>query len=168
MKCLTPQEISEWIRQTGQVEDPHHATEDMPSLLHVQFYSPSEYSRIESFVTTFLTEIVLDGDLLFQVVDWYPFEDCKQFTTAALWQAFGEMRQMGEVTGCLIPSQHWARAIALFSIMTGFRWQCYLYGSRDQTILYNREGDILDAWTSSSEKMDSIHSLIQRYKFSLV
>ena len=62
MKSLTKLKVSEWIKQTQQIEDPHHNPELADRLLHAQFYAPKDYWTIKKFTSEFVDEIVVSGD----------------------------------------------------------------------------------------------------------
>jgi len=167
MKCLTKDEITHWLRKHGQIEEPHLQKPKMPSLFHAQFYPPKKFKGIENFTRNFLDEIVAEGDLLVQFAYWELFDGSTEFTLDSWWKSAAETRQLEEVPGCVMSFKDRDQAIALFSITTCFRWQTYIYSSHHQTILFNWEGDVYDAWTTSARKMKGIQKLIKLFKLKL-
>jgi hypothetical protein len=168
MKCLTKDEVSQWLNRTGQIEDPHQNPHEAISLLHAQFYAPKDYPVIEAFTSAFLENVVSEGDLLFQTTDFDLFRDGHKFTFEAFWNYAGESRPIYEAPGCKLPFEERERAVALFSFSVGFRWRSYLYGSHDCIALFNWEGDIFDVWTSSPEKMERTKMMVQGFEFAWV
>ena len=168
MKILSSENISKWLSNVGQIEDPHYAHEDDQPRFHIQFYAPKQHREIEFFVRRFLNEIVIEGDLLFQFIDWSPYDESVAFIIETVWDAIGNTRQIKEAPGCSFPWEERERAIALFSIATSFGWQCYIYSTQHQLILFNWEGEIFDAWTCSPEKLDQIRQLIGHLEFPIV
>ena len=169
MKLLTPEEVSKWIAEVGQVEDPHHAhLDDIQHLLHTQFTAPSEYRRIECFVRQYLTEVVGDGDLLVHLVADYPPSESDMFLIDSFLKAAGEKRDFWEVPGFLFAVEEKEHAIVPFTLMSCFGWQCNLHANHDQLTLFNWEGAIYDAWTTSAVKMKALQNIIQRFGFKPV
>jgi hypothetical protein len=81
---------------------------------------------------------------------------------------FDEVAKTGEAGGCLFAFEEKSKAIGLFSLFTSFRWQSYLYGEPDQTVLFNWEGDILDTWTSAGFRHKAIDELASLCKLQRV
>ncbi len=162
MKCLSIEEVSLWIRRTGQIENPY--TGEMQPEFCVQFHAPQNYPAKECFVRAFLNAVVCDGDVLVVVTDSEPSEECQRFIHEAVRTSVGENRTVAEAPGYVVLHSQWEQAIALFSLMSCFRWKCYLYGSTDQITLYNWEGEIFDAWTSSESKATEIRRIIRLFE----
>lgn len=163
MKCLTPEEISCWLRKHGQIEEPYRALSDDAPSFHAQCYAPEKFGAVECFVRTVFTEVILDGDVLIQISDWYPYENCSEFITNAIRSACGEKRPIDATPGHLASEDEREQAIALFTLAVGFRWQCYVYGTREKTVLFNWEGDIFDFWSDSEAKVLHFKRLMQNF-----
>jgi len=162
MKCLTSEEVSQWIRETKQIENPY--TGNSQPVFRIQFSAPEKYQAIECFLRCFLNEILLEGEMLIVVTDSEPSEQCQKFINEAVRHSFSEIRLVEEAPGYRAQYQEKEQAIALFSIMTCFGWKCYLYGSHDQIILYNWEGEIFDVWTSSEFKKNEVLRIIRSFE----
>lgn len=169
MKCLTPNEVSSWLAEKRQIEDPHHAhLDDIKHLLHSQFEAPTKYSVVEAFVRHFLNELVIEGDVLIQFVDSYPIHDHKRHVIESIRKMAGEDRHIEEAPGFLFCGEDRELANTLFSLMTCFQWQCNLYGDHDQLTMFNWEGEIFDVWTSSELKMKELKAIVQVFDFKPV
>jgi hypothetical protein len=169
MPALTEKEVGKWLVAHG-----HPPDEDDPiagtSESTTQFYAPREYSKIQAFVRCYLAEIVVDGDVLIVVEDAYSPSDCDPLILKAILEHFeGESYNFEELPTLCFPTfcvskKDWEKAIALFTLMTCFRWQCFLYGSANQLTLFNWEGDIFDFWTDSKEKKQAMKEMIRAFK----
>lgn len=111
----------------GQIEDPHCA-EDVPAYIqHIQFYVPQNYGRVESFVSRYIAEVIIKGDLVFQLADWSPWDEARVYVIKSLWPEFDETKNQGFGGGLLFSQTESSKALALFSLVTVFGWKCYLY-----------------------------------------
>lgn len=162
MKCLTPEEISDWIRNNGQIKDPY--TGHAEPVFRVQCTAPAYYFAIECFLNVLFDQVITGGDLLVQATDWEPTQDCRDFVFQALRHEIGENRPVADAPGFLATPAERQRAVALFAVMTCFKWKCYAYGSHDQITLYNWEGDIFDFWTDSEAKRDLFREIMGNFK----
>jgi hypothetical protein len=168
MEWLTPREATLWIRKHGQVEAPHHDSFMNPPEHHTQFYAPREYGETESFVRQFLEEIVVEGDVLIQLADSMPFTPAGEYFMGHLWKLEDGETCPSDGSGCVLHSDEFGAATGLFSLTSCLHWQAYLYGARDQIVLFNWEGAIWDTWTSSASKAQEILKLVEEYEFKFV
>ena len=168
MEWLAAREATLWLRKHGQVEAPHHASFMNPPEHHSQFYAPVKYSVIEAFVRIFTEEIIVDGEMLLQVADCSPFTPAEEYLMGCLWKFQAGESFPSAGSACLLGSDEKAAATGLFSITSCFRWKAYLYGPRDQIVLFNWEGDIWDTWTSSAKKAAEIARLVEGFEFKIV
>ena len=135
---------------------------------HTQFYAPTRYSVIEAFVRRFVTDMVGEGDILIQVVDWSPFTPAQEYLVGRLWSPEAAGSCPSDGSACHLNSNETAAATALFSLTSCFGFQSYLYGTRDQVVLFNWESEIWDTWTSSFSKAKDILQLIEQFQFEFV
>jgi len=161
MRCLTPQEISDWVRKVGQIEDPQHG-ESEPTF-RIVFNAPKNYPACECFVRCFVEQVVAGGELLVVVFDSEPSQPCQEFVCQAMRLAVGETRLIREAPGFQTNFEEREKAVALFTLMSCFRWKCFLYGDHDQITLYNWEGEIFDVWTCSEAKQKQVFEIIQNF-----
>jgi hypothetical protein len=168
MEWLIPREASLWIQKHHQIEAPHHASLMNPPEHHAQFYAPTKYSTIEAFVRGFVAEIIGEGDILLQIVDWSPFTPAEEYLIGRLWNPREAGSCPSDGSACQFNSNETAAATALFSLTSCFGFKSYLYGARDQIVLFNWESEIWDTWTSSSSKAKEILQLIVQFKFEFV
>ena len=163
MRFLTPEEVTMWLNEKGQIEDAYHAHEESVPPLHVQCEVPDRYRRIECFVRTVLSEVFLDGDLLVQITDWWPCEGCNEFIFEAMRRSCGETRPIETTPGYLVAETERERAVAIFTMATCFGWKCYIYGVRDRTVFFNWEGDIFDFWSDSEATVKSYFRIMEGF-----
>jgi len=161
MKTLTAEEVSTWLAKQGQVEDPFNGPVD--PRYRIAFNVTMDYSACDCFLRCFLDQIITRGDVLVVVDDAAPAEPSHDFISQALRSSVGEARAIEEVPGYLLTYEDREKAVALFALMSGFRWKCYLYGSYNQIALYNWEGDIFDAWTDSESILAQIRLQVRTF-----
>jgi hypothetical protein len=65
MKWLAPKEISEWLFNNGQIEDPYLG--DSEPRFRVQCNAPVRYSVLERLVGGILGQIITHGDLIVHI-----------------------------------------------------------------------------------------------------
>lgn len=167
MKVLNQQETTQWLERRGHVEDPHLNVDWVNALpenyFHMMRRAPIAYGSIESFTDQYLNEIVTDGDLLLQIVEWDVWCEPRGFIIKSLLPTFDETVPYRKMGGFLFKKSEWKNAIAIFSLTTSFMWKSYLYGEFDQAALYNWEGEIFDCWTSSSVKHQAVDRLFLQF-----
>lgn len=163
---MTKEEISQWIRKTGQIEDPYIG-KNAPRF-RLQFHAPEKYGTIECFVRCFLSEAVAGGDILMVVVDSEPSEDSQRYIHEAMRFFHGEKRSVEVAPGYLVGVEETEKAIALFTLTSCFGWKSYLYGSNEQVVLHNWEGEIFDVWTRSDERKRVVESILKNFKLKEV
>ena len=166
MKLLTAAETSEWLKSVGQVEDPHGRAEVDPPDHHLQFYAPHKYSVIEAFVRVFMENFTAGEEVLLQITDYFPFVGAERYVIERLWSPDGKVYNLDDKPGCVLDKCETETAVALFALTSCFGWKCYLYGNRDQVILFNWEGDVWDVWTASEYKMLAIRELVDSFQCS--
>jgi hypothetical protein len=167
MKCLTPVEISVWLRNTGQVADPR--SKGKKSAYHITFNAPPDYNyqAFESYWECIIGQVVMTGDLLIVVADADPSLPCQDFIHDAIRKTANERRSVLEAPGYSIDYNEREKAIALLSLSSCFGWKCYLYANHDQTAFLNWEGKIFDFWTDSESKKDTVEQIMQNFGLSL-
>lgn len=166
IQFLTSPEISQWLKNVGQVEDPHTGETQPPFV--AMFYSPVGHIPNECFARVFLAEIIREGEILIHITDFGHSNDASDFVFQSIWLADGESRSFYDVPACKIPQSDWEKAIAIFSLTASFGWKAYLYGARDQTTLYNWEGEIFDVWTSNSKHLESLARILHGFDLKLL
>jgi hypothetical protein len=163
-KCITSQEASRWLQDRGQIEDPY--TGECEPEFHLIFEVPRSYEVTDQFVGWFLKEVVRADPVLLVVTDatqvGYPSQDVIH---DALRCSLGETRPFDDAPAYLIPLHEQGFAVALFSLATTFGWKCFLYGGHDHLALYNWAGEIFDLWTSSSQVLEAVRTMINQFGF---
>jgi hypothetical protein len=163
-KCLTSEEASRWLQDRGQIEDPY--TGEYEPEFHLIFEAPGSYGQTDAFVEWFLKEVALADPVLLVVTDSNQFGHPSQDVIYdALRCSLGETRPFDDAPAYLIPLAEQDFAVALFSLATTFGWKCFLYGGHDHLALYNWEGEIFDLWTSSSQVLEAVRTMINQFGF---
>lgn len=163
MHWITSDDALKWIVAHGQLEDPYR--DGSKSGLRIQFYAPTHYLAIEHFVRCCLTEILADSDeFLVLLTDWEPTEPCRDMVLNALRASTGEARSITQAPACIVSKDDPESAIALFALVVSFKWKAYLYGTYNQTVLYNWEGEIFDVWTDSPDLARALRTILQNFK----
>jgi hypothetical protein len=164
MKCLTPEEISNWIKVNGQIEDPYLGESE--PIYRVQCTAPLNYFAIEYFLKSMMNLGFSEADMLVQPTDWEPTEDCRDFIINAIRHEIGETRPIEQAPGFLVTPAEREKAVAIVAVTTCFKWKSYLYGSNNQMVLYNWEGEIFDFWTNSEAKNKEFRNLMQSFELA--
>ena len=133
MKCLTPKETSRWIREQGLVENLF--VDAAPSNGGIRCDATMTYYGIECFLDVIFNQIMTEGDILIQATDWAPSREPREFIFGAVRHELGELRPLREAPSFLVPRAESLNAVAIFALMTSFRWKCYAYGDRKSTRL---------------------------------
>jgi hypothetical protein len=161
MECLTKAEIAKWINIRGALQDPYSG-ESEPEF-RVKSSAPSTYFAIEYFVRAIMREIFTEGELLVEITDRSPSEESRDFVFDSIGSNFTDEFTIERFPGFSLEHNESERAVALFSVVTCFKWKCYLYGSNHQLVLHNWEGDIFDFWTSSPTMRDKYRILSKSF-----
>lgn len=168
MKLLTAPETSEWLKNVGQVEDPHGRAEVDPPDYHLQFYAPHKFSVIGAFVRVFMENLTAGEEVLIQITDSDSFSlhGAERHVMERFWSPNGRFCNLDDKPGCVLDQSEIETAVTLFALTSCFGWKCYLYGNRDQVILFNWEGDVWDVWTASEYKMLAVRELVSEFQRS--
>ena len=171
MRVLNQQETTYWLEQRGHVEDPHFSLDfgNLPEgYFHAQRYAPPAYGTIESFTDQYLSEVVPDGELLLQIVEWDVWCDPRAYVIKCLLPTFDEAVPYRQMGGFLFEKSERAKGVALFSLTMSFMWKSYLYAESDRGALYNWEGEIFDFYTSSVTKLQEMEKLFRQFNLQPV
>jgi hypothetical protein len=167
MKCLTPNEVSVWLRQSGQIENPRDSSEEYA--FHFTFKAPLNYNyqALECFWNCIITEVAVADELLIMTTDAEPSVPSQDFILEAVRRTANEKRLLFEAPGYSVSYDEREKAVALLSLMSGFGWKCYLYPSQGRTVFYNWEGELFDFWTDSESKKNITLQIIKNFGLSL-
>ncbi|RYD77911.1 MAG: hypothetical protein EOP84_14940 [Verrucomicrobiaceae bacterium] len=162
MKCLTLSQQSEILRTWGMCERPY-GKEGGP-LYYRQFYTPTRFRTLQSFVAVYLEQFAKEESCLLDVEEWAWYEPYEMELIAAARISEGEERPLFEASGHLFSPEESDLATALISLTTAYGWSSYLYVQNSGVILYNWEGDIMDFWSDTKDSLSTMDELITRYE----
>jgi hypothetical protein len=168
MRCLTPLEISTWLQQTNQIEDPRHSSDK--DAYHLAFHAPSNYNyqANECFWESVVTEVVDGNELIIVITDMGLEQASQNFVFDAIRQAINEKRSLIEAPGFSFSYDEREKTVALLSLASCFGWKCYLYAGQGQATFFNWEGEIFDFWTNVESKKDTALRIIENFKLRLI
>ena len=168
MPCLTEKGLNKWLSSRG-----HAISESDPNWPRaepvMQFYAPKTYQGTQCLVDTVLREVFEEGETLIVIDYAEPFDDCDQVIMEAMAKFLeGRHYNYFELPPNHFPSfkfkkSEWSRAVALFTLLSTFGWNCFLYGSNNQLTLFNWEGEIYDFWTDSEVKRKNMNRIIRTF-----
>jgi hypothetical protein len=168
LKCLTKRERSQWLLKRGHVEDPAHAHESDEPRFRLEFYAPEKYGSIQTFAWRLMEAVGVTGEILFYIEDTDLCMAEQEFVFSSLWKNMGERRHFLETPACTGTLEDAEVLAGLFALSAAFSWRSYLYGDKDQTCLFNWEGEICNIWTGSEMIRDRSGIMIKNWGFSAV
>jgi hypothetical protein len=161
MKCLTSREVDKWLSRHG-----HDSESDIMSA--VSIYAPIGFGSLECFVDCTLREVFVRGEVLLLITD----TDLGQYrhlrVVEGLRRLAGEKRSLEKAPGFLFAESEWQDAMTLFSFASSCKWQCYLWGERDQLTLFNWEGEIFDIWPGNQAGKKAVIGLLKSFKLKRI
>jgi len=161
MKCLTPQEIDQWLSRHG-----HESKSDKMPV--ISFYAPAKFSALEAFVECVLRDVFCHGEVLLLVHDT-DLERARHLRVIeALRNMANERRPLSKSPGFLFAEDEWEHAVTLFSLNANFYWKCYLWGEREQLTLFNWEGEIFDLWPGNEKGRKTALELLKTFKLKKI
>ncbi|MDB6076555.1 MAG: hypothetical protein JWO82_302, partial [Akkermansiaceae bacterium] len=100
MRCLTQQEISEWLARQGMPEDPYgHPRHGVP-LYYLQFATPADEAARKAFVREYFLKTGPAG-VLIHATDWSGYRPQDMATLVAVRARHGELRWLIDAPGHL-------------------------------------------------------------------
>lgn len=160
MKCLTENEISQWLDQRGIVGDPYVKSH---SAVYLQFDAPKKHQAIEAFIRRYYDLIVRSTDTLLHITDWGLYTKSEMIPVMGIRSLHSEARLLIDAPGHLLDSAEAETAISLMALTTSFAWSSYLYCPTNRSTLYNWEGDIFDFWTDDPSQMAILKGILQDF-----
>jgi hypothetical protein len=161
MNCLSAQEISTWLRENCQIEDPYLG-ESQPTF-RVQCEAPGPFSALQAFVSVILNQIATHGGVLIQATDSFSAEEGPGLVIESIRRHAGEERPLEGAPGFLFGRSEIQYAVTIFALLAAFKWKSYAYAEHDQITLYNWEGEIFDLWTASAAKREEFKSVLKNF-----
>lgn len=163
MKCLTKEEITQWLSDQKVTPTPYNNVK--PPARYLQFKLPPRPLANASFIRQFLQ--LITGEILVHVTDWPTYEPAEMAVVDALRHKWNESRNLIDAPGHLIPSNEPELVIALFGHTGNFEWNAYLYLPKDLATLYNWEGELYDFWSNDGDVHLALRKLADDFGLTL-
>jgi hypothetical protein len=161
MKCLTENQIEEWLDQRTIQKDPYRGKAS--PAFYLQFYAPTSHRRIDALVRHYYNRIVPEGDSLIHMTDWGHYEQSEMIAIQGIRSSRGEDRMLIDAPGHVLPSAQKEIGISLFSLSASFAWSSYFYSAQDHSTLHNWEGEIFDFWTDSKQAVSEMRLMLNHF-----
>lgn len=161
MRCLTNNEVSEWLEARAISQDPYH-NEDEP-IHYLQFYAPTRHLRLDAFTRDYFKRIIPESEPLIQFTDWGLYQPSEMIAITGIRHSFGEKRNLIDAPGHQIDQDETELGISLFSLSASFAWSTYLYSTNEKTTLHNWEGALFDFWTDSHSALAEMKELLKQF-----
>ena len=160
MKCLTENEISQWLDQYGIVGDPYAKSH---SACYLQFYAPQKHQAIDGFIRRCFDLVFCSTDTLLHITDWGLYTPSEMIPVMGIRSLHSEERLLIEAPGHLFDSAEAEAAISLMALTASFAWSSYLYCPTNRSTLYNWEGDIFDFWTDDPSQIAILKRILEDF-----
>ena len=164
MRCVTDNEITDWLRERSIPKDPHRG--DMTQRYCLQFYAPSTYRQLDALARHFYERIIPDSDSLIHMTDWSLYQPSEMIAIAGVRFSHGEDRVLIDSPGHIITPSEKEIGICLFALSASFAWSSYIYSPHHRSTLYNWEGAFFDYWTDSAEVVSEVKLILEQFDLS--
>ena len=158
MRCLTDNEVSDWLLAHSIPKDPYRGASTPAN--YVQFYAPSTHRHLDAFVRNYSLVIIPDSESMVHMTDWSLYQPSEMIAIMGIRSSCDENRWLIHAPGHLLAPEEAETGIALFSLSASFAWSSYLYCPKNRSTLYNWEGDIFDFWTDCDATMEEMMFLL--------
>jgi hypothetical protein len=163
MKCLAPNECSDWLRERGIVESPY-GQDTAPDVLCLQFEPPEKPSELTAFTRALFDSFGEFPGALVVFTDWELYHPDEMAVFESLRRSHGDRRPLIDAPGHLFKSEERAEAIAHIYLAVLFGWTAYLYlSSRATTVLF-WEGDLVDVWAGDERLLQAVRGTVETYE----
>jgi hypothetical protein len=163
MKCLTPGECSEWLRERGIIESPY--SRDEPVEGHCfQFEPPEKPSRLTAFTRALVGAFSEFPGALVVFTDWSLYCPDEMALVASLRRGHGENRWLIDAPGHLFAPTEEAEAIGHCYLALTFGWSAYLYLASGAATVHFWEGDLIDFWSPDQSLTQKVLEVVHSYE----
>ena len=162
MRCLTNQEVTEWLRKHSIPEDPYSGVSS--PRYYLQFYPPLAHGFIDAFVRTYHLLMMPDSEAMVHMTDWSTYEPSEMLAIMGIRSMSEENRWLIHAPGHLLTPEESETSVALFSLSASFAWSSYLYCPKYNSTLFNWEGEIFDFWTDCVVMMAQMKRLLELFQ----
>jgi hypothetical protein len=165
MRCFTPNECSEWLREHGITESPYSS--DVTRQFYLQFEPPVTPSRLTSFTRSIFDAFGEFPGALIVFTDWDLYRPDEMALVDSLRRGSGEQRRLIDAPGHLFDATEQAAGIGYCYLAVIFGWSAYLYlASGAATILF-WEGDLIDVWSPDESLRHTTREVVETYELRL-
>ncbi len=165
MTCLSEVEVESWLQHRSIPHAPYHG-ESAPRY-YTQFYTPVGHRAMDAFTRDYYTQIIGEGDTLVHVTDWSLYTESDMISVKAIRNyATEEPRPLVDAPGHIICFSDMEIGVSLFGLAGTFEWSAYVYSERNNSILFNWEGEIFDFWTDCKEVHNKLEAILLRFSLS--
>jgi hypothetical protein len=165
MICLTESEVENWLQDRSIPHAPYHS-ESAPTY-YTQFYAPEGHRALDKFTRDYYAQIIGEGDTLVHVTYWSLYTESDMISIKALRNyETEEPRSLVDAPGHTICFADMDFGVSLFGLAGTFEWSAYVYSERNNSILYNWEGEIFDFWTDCKEVHEKLEAILLRFGLS--
>jgi hypothetical protein len=162
MKCLTPEECSDWLRERGIVEDPYSRDTSADDFCF-QFEPPIKPSRLTAFTRGLFDTFGEFAGALVVFTDWALYRPDEMALVDSLRRGHGERRALIDAPGHFFSASEQDETIAHCYLAVMFGWTAYLYlPSGAATVLF-WEGDLIDFWCGDEHLIQAVRATVQTY-----
>ena len=162
MKCLTPTECSEWLRERGIIESPYSG--DEPVKAHcIQFEPPANPRRLTAFTRALVATSGEFPGALVVFTDWSLYRADEMALVNSLRRGHGEHRWLIDAPGHLFESPEEAEAIGHCYLAVTFGWSAYLYLASGVATVFFWEGDLVDFWSSDESLTQAVLRVVREF-----
>lgn len=166
MKCLTPKECSDWLRERDIFEAPY-SQEAAADDFCFQFEPPTKPSRLTAFTRRLFGTFGEFSGALVVFTDWALYQPDEMALVDSLRRGHGERRDLIDAPGHLFTSAELAEAIAHCYVAVMFGWSAYLYLPSGAATIYFWEGDLVDFWSADESLIKAVREIIQTYELRI-
>ena len=165
MKCLTPTECSEWLRENRIIESPYSRSREEPKGAHyLQFEPPVKPSHLTAFTRQLVGVSGEFPGALVVFTDWSLYRPDEMALVDSLRRGHGEHRWLIDVPGHLFAPTEGAEAIGHCYLAVMFGWSAYLYLASGAATVFFWEGDLVDVWSPDERLIQAILGIVESYE----
>lgn len=162
VKCLAPNECSEWLRSRKIIEAPYRSNETAKAF-RFQCQPPTKPGQITALTRTLFDSFGQCYDVLLVFDDWSLYQPDEMAVVQSLRRAHGEEHPLTEKPGHLFSANERAEAVGHCYLALIFGWSAYLYLSTGVASLYFWEGDLIDFYTSDNSLTERLREILNRF-----
>lgn len=159
MKCLSEEEVTDWLERNKVTPKPYERA-DRP-LYSLQFRQPVRATANGLFLGQYLQ--IIDCEILIHFTDWPTYTPPEMLVVDALRQMNKEARALIDAPGHLLAGQESDLAIALLGHCSNCEWDSYAYAANDKASLNSWEGELYDFFTNDLGTLEAVSQIVKQF-----